>query len=383
MKLSSMLLITIIVCISCMVFPCYGIETRSDDNINIARGTNVTDDIAAFGQNISVDGTITGDLMAFGSNITVPGTVSEDLTAAGGMVTIAGSVGDDLRVAGGQVQISGPVRDNAALAGGTVNLESSGRVGKDLMVAAGNANINGVVTRNLSAASGNININGRIGGSARIHSDNIIIGQNAVITGDLVYTGSKRPQVAQGARIGGEIREVKARVVETRKEPASPFGLILFWLGRLLAMYLVGVLLIALAPRIVASTADRVIASPWISLLIGFIALIVVPALIAFIFITIIGIPLALILSAMYFIMLYISRIFVGVAVGRWITGRLGKPQMSQYLNLLIGLVILAIISAIPFLGGLISFVVLLLGLGALLYQRYVHMRELRATGHI
>lgn len=371
--------IILAVCV-CIASSCFAVETMRGSNLTIVRGEKVNDDLTAFGQNITVDGTVSGDFTAFGSMITVPGTVSEDAILGAGSIEVAGTVGDDIRAAGGQVTLSGTITDNAIIAGGTINLNKNGKVGRDLIAAAGNAYIDGVVGRNVRIAAGQVNINGRVNGSVRVFSDSITVGPGGVIKGDLAYTGSKAPQISRGAVVGGKIREIKAKTTEVTRRHPSPVAIILLWFAKLLAMTLVGVIIIAIAPRMSALTAERLIAAPWISLLIGFILLVVVPVLIVIVFATIIGIPLALILAAIYAIILYISRIIAGITVGKWIANRSGRPGMSLYLELIIGLVILAILSAIPILGGIISFLALLFGLGAFAYQRYVHIKESRAA---
>jgi len=90
-----------------------------------------------------------------------------------------------------------------------------------------------------------------------------------------------------------------------------------------------------------------------------------------------------MILMAAYLISVYLSRAFVGLAIGRWLFRRLGRESVSPYLGFFVGLIILWLLIAIPFVGWLIHLLALLLGLGALATVRHAMMKDLRAEGRI
>jgi len=66
----------------------------------------------------------------------------------------------------------------------------------------------------------------------------------------------------------------------------------------------------------------------------------------------------------MYLTMLYLSPIFVAILVGQ----RLLRRQLDgcKYLGLFIGIILLVLLRCIPVLGGLVFFLVTLIGFGAL-----------------
>ena len=65
----------------------------------------------------------------------------------------------------------------------------------------------------------------------------------------------------------------------------------------------------------------------------------------------------------MYGVLVYVAKAIAGLAVGRLITG-LFKWKAHNVVNLLIGLIVLAIVMLIPIVGWLACFVVLLWTLG-------------------
>jgi hypothetical protein len=98
---------------------------------------------------------------------------------------------------------------------------------------------------------------------------------------------------------------------------------------------------------------------------------------------TLIGLPIALILLISYLILLYFSNVFAALAIGKWLFAKFGRPQMSLYLDLLVGLLILWLLIAIPYVGGLIHFIAILLGIGSMAAQRYPLVRDLRREGRL
>ncbi len=360
--------------------PVWAIEFRSGTTTSVPAGTTLPDDLYAAGQIVDIAGTVDGDIFGAGQTVTLSGSTTHDAMLAGSMVNLTGTAGDDLRAAGGTVNISGAVTDSASLAGGTVTLAGNGRIGRNLGATGGTVLINGAVARNVSVTGGQVTINGRVGGDVVANASKLNIGSGAVIRGNLVYTSSQRATIAPGAKILGTTTYHQMVKKERRRAPGALFGL---WLISLIGAFIVGSLILALSPVASVAAADTARSRPWISILVGFIILVAVPIALVIIAITIIGLPLALILLAAYLIMLYIANILAGFAIGRWIFDRARRPNVSLFLALLVGLVVLWILTAIPVLGGLIGFIALLIGLGALATQRYTMMRTFRQEGRI
>ncbi|MER3439077.1 MAG: hypothetical protein C4346_16645, partial [Chloroflexota bacterium] len=90
------------------------------------------------------------------------------------------------------------------------------------------------------------------------------------------------------------------------------------------------------------------------------------------------GIPLALIMLALYLIILYLSQVFLGLALGRvilpsrWDTASRGYNLLAMVLGVLIvaGLRLLPV----PYISGLLAALTAVLGLGAVV----VGLRRMR-----
>ena len=98
---------------------------------------------------------------------------------------------------------------------------------------------------------------------------------------------------------------------------------------------------------------------------IGFITLVTVPVAFIILAVTIIGLPVALLSLALWGAGIYLSKIVVAEFVGRSIL------KTRNAVSLLAGLVLVVVAVDLPWIGGLINFLLILLGLGALAVSIY------------
>jgi len=72
--------------------------------------------------------------------------------------------------------------------------------------------------------------------------------------------------------------------------------------------------------------------------------------------ITLIGLPISLMLLAVYLAAIYLAKIWVGAFLGRILVKPSGATKADWWLGLLVGLLIFTIVGFIPYLGGLVRF---------------------------
>jgi hypothetical protein len=87
--------------------------------------------------------------------------------------------------------------------------------------------------------------------------------------------------------------------------------------------------------------------------------------------ITLVGIPVSLMLFAVYLTAIYLAKIWVGSFLGRVLLKPAGATKRDYLLGLLVGLLILGIVGFIPYLGGLVRLGMICVGLGAFSWQLY------------
>ena len=85
--------------------------------------------------------------------------------------------------------------------------------------------------------------------------------------------------------------------------------------------------------------------------------------------VTLVGIPVSLMLLAVYLPAIYLAKVWVGAFLGRILLKPTGATKGDWLLGLLVGLLLLTIVGFIPYLGGLVRLGVVCLGLGAFAWQ--------------
>lgn len=332
----------------------------ADHQYNLGEGEVLEDDLLVAGGTIMIDGDVSGDLIAAGGNIEVAGRVDDDAWIAGGSLIIGGEIGDDLRAAGGDIRLRGSVADNAMIAGGTITSSSNSDVGGDLDVAGGSVEIAGHVGSDLSCGGGSVVIGGTVDGNATIYADDIRILQSARIQGDLEYTSDKEIEIPAGTVLGNVVYKRSEKKVEDIYSKTTS-SIISF-----LSILLIGLLMVRFTGNTTVRVSDTIATQILKSLGSGVLLLIAIPLVAMILMITVIGIPLGLIVLVSYMVILYISKIFVGLAIGRRILTYAKQEISSPYWHLVVGLIVIAFATKLPLIGFLISLIVILAGLGAL-----------------
>jgi hypothetical protein len=298
--------------------------------------------------------------------------------AAGSDVNINGAVGNDLWAAGANVNVNAPVADNARLAGRSVILQPQARVGRDAYLVGNSVEAHGKVERNLSVGATEARIASEVGGSAEVRSGSLKLLPGAVIRGDLIAYGPTPPEISPGAQVLGR--------VEYHKEGAGGGWSLASWLWQWLFMFLalliLGLATIALSSWWTRRIAEKMARQPGYAMLAGLAGLILIPLICALLAITVIGIPLAIVLFALYCVALLLSGVFVSYLVGGWLLGRLKRPDTSPYARLAVGALVVAFFASLPLIGWVVQLLVLMIGLGALLLERRDSWQRLPVESH-
>jgi cytoskeletal protein CcmA (bactofilin family) len=303
------------------------------------------------------EGETIDELEAVAGTVVVEGTVTGDVSAAAGDVRIVngGEVGGDLEAAAGSVTIDGTVDGDVNAGAGSVEVGEDATVGGEF-----------------TAGAGNVVIDGTLEGDAAIGAETITLGEEAEIAGDLRYSGDLQGNTDA---VAGSITEDSSLGVDIGPT-LQPFASWLVSLYTLALNLLLGAALLALFPRFSDGIADRVATDPVRTGLVGLGVLVGIPLLLAAAAITIIGIPFTIVGGFAFALVIWIGIVYGRFAVAAWLLSY--ADVENRWLALVVGLVGGAILAQIPFLGGLLNFIMLLLGLGALAWGLYGHRRTAR-----
>ena len=247
-------------------------------------------------------------------------------------------------------------------------MNDRGHVGDGMVVAAGDVSLEGEVNRSVTMFAGNADVSGSIGRELTMAGDNLTLTNTARIGGSLSARVHelKNVHIADGATITGT-RDIQVRVRQSRFARPRFYFYQAVWLA---AAMLVGWLGLVLFPGFFQASTHAV-GSGWRSLGLGVAVLAGVPVAIILIAITLVGLPASLMLLMVYLVAIYLAKIWVGAFLGQMLLKPAGATKSDWLLGLLVGLLILTIVGFIPYLGGLVRFGVVCLGLGAFAWQLY------------
>jgi cytoskeletal protein CcmA (bactofilin family) len=341
------------------------------NNPQVASGQTVDDDLFIAGNNVEIDGTVNGDVYAAGQTITIRGTVNGDIFAAGQDILISGPVKGSVRTAGNTIRLANAqVGNSFSAAGASITAEKDSSIGGGAMLAGSTVALHAPVFRGLQAAGSNIVIDSSVGRTTNVKSENLTLTSNAKINGDLNYDTNTDLVKDQGSQVTGATNRVQiARHEEAAASKSRSHAGWVVW--SLFSLAIVGLVLLWLAPTALPGVANAIVDRPLAAFGWGLLVLILILPVIFILLLTVIGIPLAVLLLLVFGLTLYLSKVFLAILTGNILFERLGQKNESVYFSFLIGLLVLTLLELIPILGGFISILVAIFGLGGVaLYGR-------------
>ncbi len=325
------------------------------------------------GEVVEISGTVNGDVYAAGGQVLIDGVVNGDLMAAGGTVIISGDIAQDVRVAGGQISISGTIGRNVTVAGGNVEFTKGARINGAVLGGAGNLSFFAPIGGDVQVGAGSLIVSDTIDGDLEAYAGQLRLSSTAQVNGNLSYMSDTVASIDEGAVIAGTVIQKQppdvARKADIRPQ-SRDFGKIFAGLKFGLSLIgfvsslLVGLILMSLFPVYMKETAMIVGNRFWSALGLGFATLFLTPIAVVILMITIIGLPLGMLLLLVFPIYLYIAKLFSSYWIGSVISQKMDW-KISQKWVFVIGLFVFFVLRLIPFVGGVVGFVFLLVGLGA------------------
>jgi cytoskeletal protein CcmA (bactofilin family) len=364
-----------------IALPCAAAE---DDHRGALTGSFAEEQFIA-GEEVRVEAVTAGDLFAAGGEIFFDGLAAEDVIAAGGSLRLRDMVVEDLTALGGEVEISGQVRDDVIAAGGRLRLGPDSAVGGYALLAGGSLDLEGRIEGNLKAAGGRIRLSGEVTGDVDLSAGRITLAPGARIGGKLTYRSGSEADIAPGAVIDGGVERVKGRDYEV---PVLPIiGLAVGgWIVVVLGLTLMGAIMQAAVPTLVTEATVTLEARPWTSLGLGFAVAVATPVAANLLFVTLVGVPLALFLLVLFAAALAFALIatayWLGLHIARLFAGsRESETIGRRILWTFLGVFVLGLIALVPFIGFLVVCIAVSLGLGACALQFWQAVQAWRPGG--
>jgi hypothetical protein len=278
--------------------------------------------------------------------------------------------------------------DDRTVMGGNLRIEKD-EVVDDVAVLGGAIDVYGTVTGNLAVTGGTARVHegAVIEGDATAIGGLLVIEKGAEVQGDVGVVGGKLER-QPGAIVGGKIvdgagsGDVSVKVdkgqvkTEVTPAPAKPRGRERLSssvdragasLRNTALLFVFGVIVLALGGSRVESLRVEVARAPMRSLALGILGSIGAAVALALLCITVIGIPLAAIALVIGVVATYASVVCVLTTAGGAV---LRHKTDNPYVHLAAGCVAFFLLGLLPYVGNIVTAIVVLIGIGTLVSTR-------------
>jgi hypothetical protein len=339
------------------------------EELVVAAGSVHSGTLVASARTVTVDGVVDGDLVVLTERLVLRGEVSGNLFAVAREADLRGVVNGSVFLGGERSTFGGEVRGDVYAGGESFALAPDGRIARDLTVAADQVLLEGELGRDANAIfAGSIEARGAIGRDLRGHASRLVLLESARVGANVEVSLPVGVAIERSpaAEVGGELRALEHESQEGSEldrflEPEL-YAWMLLHLG---AAFVLGMLLHRLAPGILAVRADSprdLLRGLWI----GVATLVVVPLGLVLAAATVVGIPVALLGAAALGAALYVGLVALGGLIGAALLHPAERGGGGFGTALAAGLALLVLLTHLPFLGGALRVVAIVVGLGLL-----------------
>ncbi len=290
-----------------------------------------------------VEETVYGDIYAMSNNVEISSSeVVGNLFIMADNVKISGKIYGYAYIMANHVEISGNVT-GLYIMGNKVDIKETAYISTDAKVIANKLDLKGFIYRNLTAITESTNITSNE------------LGKN--VLGSIYYSGNIKGDTE--AIIGEKIKVEVPKISFDRNE--RMISKITTFATKVITALAIIALIVYLTNN--KKENKEINVKDYIKdIAIGFVYLILIPAVVLILFLTVVGIPIALFAFMLYFLGIYISIPITSIEIANTIL----KEEQSKFKKIGISLVvflIFEIVRYIPVIGGIIRFLAILLGL--------------------
>lgn len=288
--------------------------------------------------------------------------------------------GEDYTLAEGET-----LQGSIAVFGGNIEIQQDATVDGDIALFGGNLMVeeSAIINGDIAMFGGNITITGTVNGDIVIFGGQVLLTSTAVVDGNIATIGG---QVSQepGASITGDVTNNTPPTIDVPDVPnpadptvpnpnvsvnvENPFWNLMGALGQAIVVAGIGMLLTLFLQPQLERTGAAIARQPWTAGGFGLLTVIVVPMAVVFMAITLILIPVSLLVT---FLVMPAAWVFGMVALGQEVGDRFTRainqswaPVLSTGFGTFLLMLIVCLVSLIPCVGWLPSFLVTLVGLG-------------------
>ena len=328
--------------------------------INGVSAKSYISDLFQAGDKVIINKPIDGTAFIAGNEVKVDETIEGISFVAGNSVKI-NAIEEYIFAAGNDIVLTNDVNKDLFLAGASVEIKES-NLKRDAYIAAEKIDINSTVDRNIYLYGTKVELNGTYNGNILVAANEITINENTVINGTLKYN--------EDAIIKGLNNSIKTKTYVNLEHKITIKDTIINIISSYIHIIVLAIVLIFISEKIfkkvLEQTKDLTVKDTFITCGKGFLILIGVPIIAMMLLFSGLFISVGVIGAIIYGILVYISKIFTAYILASKLDNKYFKKNMNSYLLVIIGLLVILLLGLIPIIGGLVTFISVIFGLGTI-----------------
>ena len=313
-------------------------------------------DLFQAGDKVTIEDKLDGTAFIAGNEINVNNTIDGIGFVAGNKLTFNANQ-DYLIGAGNEIIVEKDIEKDLFLAANDIKV--NGNVLRDAYLLANTITINGNLNRNSYIYASEVTLKGTFNGNVTVYATNINI-EGAKITGTLKYN--------KDAVIEGLNDTIKTKTYNSTSNKMTFKEYIYAIVSKYVHITMLAIVLVFVCEKLfkksLKQTEDLTAKKTAILCGKGFLILIGVPMVALMLLMTGIFSSVGVIGGIIYGILVYIANIFTAYTVAHKLDKKYFKKNMNSYILMIVGLFIIYALSYIPYIGGFVSLLSLLFGLG-------------------
>lgn len=314
--------------------------------------------VTEFDDDIIISEYISGSSVIGGNNVTIDGSIDGVGLIMGNIINYNSTTEYGI-ILGNTININGTLRDGLIL-GNVITIEKDSIIERDTAILGSNLTISGSFYRDVYLAGSTIELdNITIDGNIRVNGDNIIIKDNVIVNGKLSYNENATTNISSSAiitNISTYEADINDNDIASNNIKSGFISLI-----NLLVIFAVTIFLIPKFYQKIVTNNDYLK-----NIGFGLLFLIIVPIIALILIISVLGISLGFISIGLYILCFMIAHIISGYYIGNLIWKKYIKKKEQPYLIGFMGIIIVYLLTLIPYLGNLISFISFLFAMGTI-----------------
>lgn len=339
---------------------------KNDDKNVINKDIKIMKDIFIIREYLKNKGEVVGDIVALVSYFNNEGTVNGDILSGSFTSDIKGVVKGDVRALSWILNIDGEIRRNITAFSKQLNINEDAIVYGSITTYSKKFNIHGEIDSDIRGVVDTIYIDGKIRGDVDIIANEITFGKNANVLGNFTYRSDNEIKIPK-KYINGDTKFIKGRSSYTEYLIRKNIEILILIKDIIFGVCLciIAFILSKLMPNELNDLTLNIHEKKHYTFFYGLGIIIISLFIILALFITIVGIPLSIIFFSLFSILAYLVKIPVGTFIGNYFF----RHSENIALKTVFGLIIILLLSLMPYIGKIINIVAIIIGFGAIYFK--------------